>query len=57
MKNLKHLTRFELKSLNGGIVNCANIPPKDCPCNPHTSYKCNGVCIPLGQICRLGPVD
>ncbi|WP_410690048.1 bacteriocin-like protein [Chryseobacterium sp. SIMBA_038] len=57
MKNLKKLSRIELRSLNGGIVNCANIPPKDCPCNPHTTYRCNGVCIPLGQACPIGPIS
>jgi|UPI00064783CA hypothetical protein len=57
MKNLKKLSRQELKSVNGGVLDCAgqqNIPgaprPK-CPCNPHTQYDCNGVCTPIGQAC------
>ncbi|WP_410691259.1 bacteriocin-like protein [Chryseobacterium sp. SIMBA_038] len=51
MKNFKKISRSELKSIHGGIYNCANIPPADCPCNPHTQYRCNGVCIPLGNTC------
>lgn len=57
MKNLKKLSRQELKTVSGGIVDCANqptipgVPPRKCPCNPHTQYDCNGVCIPIGQAC------
>lgn len=57
MKNLKKLSRQELKSVNGGIFDCGNIstidgvPPPKCPCNPHTQYECNGKCIPIGQVC------
>lgn len=56
MKNLKKLSRQELKSVNGGIAGCTtNItgtkPAENCPCNPHTHFNCNGVCKLIGEIC------
>ncbi|MDF2551642.1 MAG: hypothetical protein K0R36_3151 [Chryseobacterium sp.] len=56
MKNLKKLSRQELKSVNGGIAGCTtNItgtkPAENCPCNPHTHFNCNGVCKLIGEVC------
>lgn len=58
MKNLKKLSRQELKSVNGGIGGCTynqeGVPsPKTCPCNPHTHRECHGVCVPLNQECPI----
>lgn len=56
MKNLKKLSRVELRSLNGGIFNCAGqqtipgVPKPECPCRPGY-HRCNGVCISNTQIC------
>lgn len=55
MKNLKKLSRQELKSVNGGILSCnqatiPGVPKPECPCRP--GYRrCNGVCILNTQIC------
>ncbi|GAA5094824.1 hypothetical protein GCM10023210_26810 [Chryseobacterium ginsengisoli] len=61
MKNLRKLSKQELKSVNGGIVNCPNIsmygyPTPKCPCNPHTQIECNGQCVPKGQLCPTPPI-
>ena len=56
MRNLKKISRENLKSVNGGIAGCTiNItgatPSKNCPCNPHTHFNCSGVCKPIGEMC------
>ncbi|GEN77806.1 bacteriocin-like protein [Chryseobacterium hagamense] len=54
MKNLRKLSKQELRSVNGGIEKCYYDPSTNtwiCPCNPHTTYNCNGRCVPLDQAC------
>ncbi|SHF59876.1 bacteriocin-type signal sequence-containing protein [Chryseobacterium arachidis] len=55
MKNLRKLTKKELKSVNGGIQGCYYLidGTKVCPCNPHTHRDCYGKCIPIGQMCAV----
>ncbi|WP_425550366.1 bacteriocin-like protein [Chryseobacterium ginsengisoli] len=56
MKNLKKLSRQELKSVNGGAINCGDfqtipgVPRPECPCKPGYQ-KCKGACIPNDQLC------
>lgn len=53
MKNLKKLSNKELKTIQGAIEKCYFLANGTwfCPCNVHTQYNCNGVCVPLGQLC------
>ena len=53
MKNLKKISKHDLKSISGGIEPCYYLADgtKICPCNYHTQYDCNGVCIPKAQVC------
>lgn len=44
MKNLKKLTKQELKSISGGEGTYVY-------CNVHTQRACFDKCIPIGQIC------
>lgn len=59
MKNLRKLSKHELKSFLGGIEKCYYLQngTKVCPCNIHTQYNCNGVCIPIGQACFDPPIS
>lgn len=56
MKNLKKLSRQELRSVNGGIAICTDnvvgAPvAQNCPC-PKGYYKCpSQVCVLIGQNC------
>ena len=55
MKNLKKMSRNELKSLKGGAIGCTDnvigAPyPKTCPC-PKGTIRCGEFCIEQGQIC------
>lgn len=59
MKNFKKLSKRELKSIQGAIEKCYYLfdGTRVCPCNPHTTYNCNGVCIPLGQACAAPSIE
>lgn len=56
MKNLKKLSRQNLKSVSGGIASCTDnvvgAPvAQNCPC-PKGYYRCpNNVCVQIGQSC------
>lgn len=51
MKNLKKLSRPELKSVNGGWVDCSGpFPPALCKCK-RGEQLCNGICKPNNEIC------
>jgi len=59
MKNLKKLSNRELKAIQGGIDKCHYLANGTwyCPCNIHTHYNCNGVCVPLTQACATPGVE
>ncbi|WP_346984182.1 hypothetical protein [Chryseobacterium sp. POE27] len=60
MKNLRKLSKRELKSVSGGIPSCyfdIVLNQMVCPCNPHLYYNCNGKCVPLDQACATPGVE
>lgn len=59
MKNLKKLSKKELRTIQGAIEKCYYLVDgtRVCPCNIHTQYNCNGICIPLEQACANQPIE
>lgn len=56
MKNLKKLSREDLKIVNGGIADCTyNVvgawKPMNCPCRKGYHDCGDGKCVPLTQTC------
>lgn len=52
MKNLKKLSRENLKSISGGWYDCGGpFPPAACKCKRGEQLCSNGKCIPINQFC------
>ncbi|BEV05814.1 MULTISPECIES: bacteriocin-like protein [Chryseobacterium] len=52
MKNLKKLSRPELKSLNGGWYDCGGpFPPAICKCKRGQQLCPDGTCRPANAVC------
>ncbi len=53
MKDLKKISRENLKSISGGWYDCGGpFPLAICKCK-RGERLCNGVCIPITQMCAI----
>ena len=52
MKNLKKMSRENLKAVSGGWYDCSGpYPPTACKCKRGEQF-CDGKCIPNNQMCQ-----